>query len=433
MKTPPPVPRIRVALLDDDVVDRLHVRRLLAKDDTLTLVAEGAAATDVDRLIAEADILLLDHHLPDGDGVQVLRRLRHEHAIPVVALTGSRDDQVAVALLKAGADDYLAKDHLTAERLCHTLRATVQAAQDRAHALRADTALRDLAAVAETSDRDCLPALVQAIGTAWAAQGCGCFHLVDGRTPQCSASWGETAAMQNISVPTTPFMQRQGTITTLLLRDENGQNRGFLAVDAMTEPHPHALAVLRVAGARAVAAWERAEHRAQLECAWRLERAVATTARELLTGSGSRRDPTLALRALLNGFDADRVALLAADHDGLLLTHQQTRSGCAPTGWRQIAWRPRLRRWHSELTDGAPVTGIVDHIAADESQVFSDDAVVSFVLIPILRSEHLLAVLRLDSGHATHWTHDRMRALRHAAQLIQAWWHTHPAPGRVQS
>jgi len=433
MKTPPPAPRIRVALLDDDVVDRLQVRRLMANDDTLTLVAEGAAIAEVDRLIADADILLLDHHLPDGDGVQVLRRLRRDQHIPVVALTGSRDDQVAVALLKAGADDYLSKDHLTAERLCHTLRATVQAAQDRAHALRADTALRDLAAVAETSDRDCLPALVQAIGTAWAAQGCGCFHLGDGTNSTIAASWGDITALQTLATPTTPLMQRQGTITTLLLCDENGQRRGFLAVDAVVEPHPRALAVLRVAGARAVAAWERAEHRAQLERAWRLERAVATTARELLTGSGSRRDPTLALRAMLDGFEADRVAFLAADQDGLALTHQQTRGGCAPTTWRQIAWRPRLRRWQTELTDGAPVTGLVDQLTGDEGQVFNDDALVSFVLIPILRGEHLLAVLRLDSGHAAHWTRDRIRALRHAAQLIQVWWQLNHSLRFVQS
>jgi len=54
--------------------------------------------------------VVLDHGLPDGDGIAVLVRLREKHpTVPVVMLTGLNDAETAVRALKAGADDYLTK------------------------------------------------------------------------------------------------------------------------------------------------------------------------------------------------------------------------------------------------------------------------------------------------------------------------------------
>jgi DNA-binding response OmpR family regulator len=56
------------------------------------------------------DLLLLDLGLPDGDGLELLRRLRRDkHAMPIMLLTarGGLDDRVDG--LDAGADDYLVK------------------------------------------------------------------------------------------------------------------------------------------------------------------------------------------------------------------------------------------------------------------------------------------------------------------------------------
>ncbi len=412
---------IRVAILDDDTVDRLHIRRLLAYDPLLTVADEGAAVSDLERIIVQADILLLDYHLPDGDGVLVLQRLRPQNRLPVVALTGSRDDQIAVALLKARADDYLAKDQLSAERLCHTVRTTVQAAHDRDRVARAAAALRDLAAVAETNDQDCLPGVVAAVGAAWSASGCVCVVADEGSTPSVAASWGAVEDLRITAIPDTPGPQQLGEVTVLALRDESGRLRGAIAVRAPGEPHPQAVAVLRVAAARAVAALERAEQRAQLERAWRLERALAATARDLLAGSGTRRDPGLALRTLREGLEADRLLLLAADSDGLRVTHQHLRSGVASSGWTALSWRPRLRRWQAELTDGATIAGTPAGLPGDEAPCFAEDAPVSVALVPVLTGDRLLAVLRLDASTPQHWTRDRLRALRHAAQLFQVW------------
>jgi DNA-binding response OmpR family regulator len=56
------------------------------------------------------DLLILDLGLPDGDGLDVLRRLRHgKSRLPVLVLTARASLQNRVAGLNLGADDYLVK------------------------------------------------------------------------------------------------------------------------------------------------------------------------------------------------------------------------------------------------------------------------------------------------------------------------------------
>ena len=63
------------------------------------------------------DLLLLDYHLPDMDGLAVIARLRAEgHTLPVVVITGAKDDETVARLVHAGATDYILKssDYLAA-------------------------------------------------------------------------------------------------------------------------------------------------------------------------------------------------------------------------------------------------------------------------------------------------------------------------------
>lgn len=63
-------------------------------------------------LLLESNIraVVLDHGLPDEDGIRVLSRLRQKCPnVPVIMLTGFNDVETAVRALKMGADDYLTK------------------------------------------------------------------------------------------------------------------------------------------------------------------------------------------------------------------------------------------------------------------------------------------------------------------------------------
>jgi DNA-binding response OmpR family regulator len=55
------------------------------------------------------DLLLLDLKLPGEDGMQIARKLREDSDVPIIMLTGRKDEADRVMGLELGADDYLTK------------------------------------------------------------------------------------------------------------------------------------------------------------------------------------------------------------------------------------------------------------------------------------------------------------------------------------
>jgi len=100
----------RILLVDDDQVDRLaflrHVEKhaLLYQCKTAGSVAEARAIPHTEKF----DVVILDHNLTDGTGFDLLPDFADT---PVIFVTGSESPEVAVQAMKAGAADYLLKDH----------------------------------------------------------------------------------------------------------------------------------------------------------------------------------------------------------------------------------------------------------------------------------------------------------------------------------
>ena len=113
----------KVMVVEDDA----PVRHLI----TASLSAEGYGVIDT-RSAAEAiqlaathnpDMILLDLGLPDGDGVEVIRRVRLWTETPVIVISARDEDADKIEALDAGADDYLTKPFSVAELLAR-LRST---------------------------------------------------------------------------------------------------------------------------------------------------------------------------------------------------------------------------------------------------------------------------------------------------------------------
>jgi FixJ family two-component response regulator len=131
---PSSLPRdLRVLSIDDEEVDRMKVRRLLRHQSMGFVEAStGAEALDVVEAADEIGCVLVDYFLPDVEaGALIPQLLERRPHLAVVALTGLGDEEIAVALMKAGARDYLNKDSLDEGRLSASIRSAVaQAAAD---------------------------------------------------------------------------------------------------------------------------------------------------------------------------------------------------------------------------------------------------------------------------------------------------------------
>jgi signal transduction histidine kinase/CheY-like chemotaxis protein len=142
-------PAWRVLVVDDDQVDRESVRRALRRGGLSVDVTEAASGADALAALAGArfDCVFLDYNLPGSDGLTLLSAIRQRgHDVPVVALTGHGDEQVAVQLMKAGAADYVPKASATPERLASSLRYAIELSRAQLQARHAEAELHASAA-----------------------------------------------------------------------------------------------------------------------------------------------------------------------------------------------------------------------------------------------------------------------------------------------
>src|SRR5437588_10458730 len=100
---------IHVLAIDDDPSVRQMVADYLGDNEIqVTTLASGQAIADV-MARHTIDLLILDLKLPGEDGMQIARNLRAESDVPIIILTGRKEEADRVMGLELGADDYLTK------------------------------------------------------------------------------------------------------------------------------------------------------------------------------------------------------------------------------------------------------------------------------------------------------------------------------------
>jgi two-component system, OmpR family, response regulator len=98
-----------ILVVDDDAAIRELVREYLSEHDYQVSVAETGGEMDKILAVDHVDLVILDLKLPDEDGLAIARRLRESLDLPIIILTGRKEEADRVMGLELGADDYVTK------------------------------------------------------------------------------------------------------------------------------------------------------------------------------------------------------------------------------------------------------------------------------------------------------------------------------------
>jgi two-component system, OmpR family, KDP operon response regulator KdpE len=105
-----PQPRAaRVLVVDDEPQIVRALKVVLREAGFETVPAEGASEALDLAAVRPPDAAIIDLVLPDGDGVEVTRRLREWSEMPILVLSAVGEEEQKVRALEAGADDYITK------------------------------------------------------------------------------------------------------------------------------------------------------------------------------------------------------------------------------------------------------------------------------------------------------------------------------------
>jgi DNA-binding NarL/FixJ family response regulator len=112
----------RIAIVDDHQLFRSGVRAEL--EGLVEIVGDADGVDSAERLILDSspDVVLLDVHMPDGGGVEVIRRVAPERPnTRFLALSVSDDAEDVIGVIRAGARGYVTKT-ISGEELADAIR-----------------------------------------------------------------------------------------------------------------------------------------------------------------------------------------------------------------------------------------------------------------------------------------------------------------------
>ena len=132
--------RLRLLVVDDDLVDRLAVRRAVEQSGLDTTIEE---AGDADEALAKVhalqfDCILLDQDLPGRSGVEIAQEIRQSgRHTPIVFVTGQQSEDLLQAAVDAGVTDFIPKNDLSPRRLGLRIKFAIRIGRAEAESARA--------------------------------------------------------------------------------------------------------------------------------------------------------------------------------------------------------------------------------------------------------------------------------------------------------
>ncbi len=118
----------RILVVEDDPDVRELLQLELGQAD-YSVITAGDGRTGLEKARSDPpDVIVLDVGLPDLDGLTLCRELRKSSKVPILMLSGNREDTDKILGLEFGADDYLTKPYNPRE-LVARVRALLRRAQ----------------------------------------------------------------------------------------------------------------------------------------------------------------------------------------------------------------------------------------------------------------------------------------------------------------
>ena len=121
---------LRILLVEDNPGDADLIMELLPGDKLMTYKIENVPrlATALKRVHANPyDIILLDLGLPDSQGLDTVRSMcQAVKGIPIVVMTGNKDEKIGLAAVQIGAQDFVVKGQADGAMLSRILHFAIE-------------------------------------------------------------------------------------------------------------------------------------------------------------------------------------------------------------------------------------------------------------------------------------------------------------------
>ncbi|MBU4130086.1 MAG: response regulator [Proteobacteria bacterium] len=233
--------KIRILYIDDYALDRELVKDALEQEHGGFEVTEASGRQEFEVLLNahRFDVVLSDFNIAGFDGFQVLAAVHaHDPCLPVIIVTGTGSEEIAVMALKKGAADYVIKRPKHIQRLAQTIfsaieKQTLRNRQKKAEALLKESEAKYRSMMESITDSICIcsprltieymnPAMIKRVGRD--ATGETCHSALYGLDHRCDWCVFDTAAKGN-SIESTilsPLDGRTYRVTDMPIQHQNG-------------------------------------------------------------------------------------------------------------------------------------------------------------------------------------------------------------------
>ncbi len=144
---------IRILYIDDNPLDRELVRDALEQDHDGFRVTEASSRQQFEARLKEGDfdLVLSDFNILGFEGLQVIEAVKASNPdLPVVIVTGTGSEEIAVKAMHSGAADYIIKSPSHIQRLPITIRAVLEKLHLQTEKARAEEKLKNEKQFSET-------------------------------------------------------------------------------------------------------------------------------------------------------------------------------------------------------------------------------------------------------------------------------------------